>query len=114
MSPIARAITVGVWLAVLLPQPASAEPDLGRIRPYEANPRYWQYEGEPVLLLGGSEDDNLFQIPGLEEHLDAIRDAGGNYIRNTMSDRNDRGFEVYPYLRLADGKYDRVLAPVRD
>lgn len=25
-----------------------------RIRPYEKNPRYWQYRGEPVLLLGGS------------------------------------------------------------
>ncbi len=85
---------------------APADPDPDRIQPYEANPRYWQYEGEPVLLLGGSEDDNLFQIPALEEHLDAIQAAGGNYIRNTMSDRNDRGFEVYPYLRLPDGKYD--------
>lgn len=80
--------------------------DLDRIRPYEANPRYWQYEGAPVLLLGGSEDDNLFQLPNLREHLDAIQAAGGNYIRNTMSDRPDRGFEVYAYERLPDGKYD--------
>ena len=29
-----------------------------RIRPYAGNQRYWQYEGRPVLLLGGSDDDN--------------------------------------------------------
>jgi hypothetical protein len=76
------------------------------IRPYENNPYYWQYKGQPVLLLGGSQDDNLFQLPHLEEHLDAMRAAGGNYIRNTMSDRPDRGFEVYAYAKNAEGKYD--------
>ncbi len=77
-----------------------------RISPWPDNPWYWQYKGQPVMLLGGSKDDNLFQIPDLEAHLDAIRAAGGNYIRNTMSDRRDGGFEVYPYLQLADGSYD--------
>ena len=77
-----------------------------RIRPYAANPRYWQYRGEPVLLLGGSKDDNLFQIPDLEEHLDLLRSVGGNCIRNTMSDRNDHGYEVYPFKQLPDAKYD--------
>ena len=57
-----------------------------RIQPYAANPRYWQYKGKPVPLLGGSKDDNLFQIPDLEEHLDELRSVGGNCIRNTMSD----------------------------
>jgi len=65
-----------------------------RIRPYAKNPYYWQYKGEPVLLLGGSKDDNLFQIPNLKEHLDL------------MSDRKNKGFEVYPFKRLPDGKYD--------
>jgi hypothetical protein len=61
-----------------------------------------------VLLLGGSDDDNLFQWPEelLVPQLDRIRACGGNVIRNTMSDRQDRGFEVYPYLRREDGKYD--------
>ncbi|MBI4326725.1 MAG: hypothetical protein HY674_15890 [Chloroflexi bacterium] len=77
-----------------------------RIQPYGKNPRYWQYKGRPLLLLGGSKDDNLFQIPDLKEHLDEMRAAGGNYIRNTMSDRNDKGFEVYPFRQLPDGKYD--------
>ena len=63
-------------------------------------------KGKPMLLLGGSKDDNLFQIPDLKEHLDAMAKAGANYIRNTMSDRPDKGFEVYPFARRADGKYD--------
>ena len=77
-----------------------------RIRPYSENPRYWQYRGEPVLLLGGSKDDNLFQIPDLKEHLDLLASVGGNYIRNTMSARIDKGFEVQAFKRLPDGKYD--------
>ncbi len=81
-----------------------SDPD--RIQPYAKNPYYWQYKGEPILLIGGSKDDNLFQIPDLESHLDEIQSAGGNYIRNTMSDRKDYGFEVYPFQQRSDGKYD--------
>lgn len=87
-------------------EPAPKLPNAERIRPYAANPRYWQYRGQPVLLLGGSKDDNLFQIPDLKEHLDEMRAAGANYIRNTMSDRPDKGFEAYPFFRREDGKYD--------
>jgi hypothetical protein len=87
-------------------QTAPRMPNADRIRPAALNPWYWQYKGKPVLLLGGSKDDSLFQIPDLEEHLDAMRRAGANYIRNTMSDRPDFGFEVYPFKRLDDGRYD--------
>ena len=80
--------------------------EASRIQPFEGNPRYWQYRGEPVLLLGGSKDDNLFQIPGLEEHLDLLASVGGNYIRCVMSARKDGGFEVQPFKKLAGGKYD--------
>ena len=80
--------------------------DRDRIRPYLRNPRYWQYKGRPVLLLGGTKDDNLFQIPDLKEHLDLLASVGGNYIRNTMSARVDRGFEVQPFKKLSNGKYD--------
>jgi len=78
------------------------------IRPYTENPRYWQYRGKPVMLLGGSDDDNLFQwpAPDLERHLDALKVVGGNYLRNTMSDRRDKGFELYPFKQLDSGKYD--------
>lgn len=85
---------------------AAAADQAEAIQPYAKNPYYWQYKGRPVLLLGGTKDDNLFQIPDLEGHLDELAAAGGNYIRNTMSDRPDKGFEVYPFARRQDGKYD--------
>ncbi len=93
-------------LGMALTLPAAGTESDGRVRPWERNPRYWQYKGQPVLLLGGSKDDNLFQIPDLKDHLDKLARAGGNYIRNTMSDRHDKGFEVYPFKRRSDGKYD--------
>ncbi len=85
---------------------SAAADDADRIRPWPENPRYWQYRGRPVLLLGGSKDDSLFQIPDLKEHLDEMARVGGNYIRNTMSDRHDKGFEDYPFKQLPDGRYD--------
>ncbi len=80
--------------------------EANRIRPYEQNARYWQYKGEPVLLVGGSVDDNLFQLPTLELHLDEMVRMGANYIRNTMSARLAEGFEVQPYKQLDSGEYD--------
>jgi len=78
------------------------------LRPWEKNAWYWSHDGEPVLLLGGSDDDNLFQWPEkqLITQLDRMAAAGGNVIRNTMSDRKDKDFEVYPFGRRSDGKYD--------
>jgi hypothetical protein len=32
-------------------------PEEQRMRPYSKNPHYWQYKGEPVLLIGGSVED---------------------------------------------------------
>ncbi len=91
-------------LAVCQTPPASA----GQIQPWTANAFYWQYHGKPVLLVGGSDDDNLFQWPAerLERQLDLLARTGGNYIRNTMSDRRDQGFEVYAFRQLPDGRYD--------
>ncbi|HIE27343.1 TPA: hypothetical protein EYP66_08665 [Candidatus Poribacteria bacterium] len=60
-----------------------------RIQIYQDNPRYWQYKGRPLLLLGGSVEDNLFQIPNLKEHLDLLKSVGGNYVRCTMSCRDE-------------------------
>jgi hypothetical protein len=54
----------------------------------EAYPQYWTYDGEPRLLLGGSVEDNLFQIPDLEAQLDLLAASGGNYVRNTLSSRD--------------------------
>lgn len=75
-----------------------------RIKPYEGDPRYWQYKGEPVLLLGGSKTDHIFLAEDLEEHLDEIVGVGANYVRNTMSQRE--AVDLKAHKRLADGKFD--------
>ena len=31
------------------------------LEPWERDPWYWSYENKPILLLGASDDDNLFQ-----------------------------------------------------
>jgi hypothetical protein len=86
-------------------KPVAAEPAL---RPWAENPWYWSHRDKPVLLLGGSDDDNLFQWPEKEllAQLDRLANAEGNVIRNTMSDRKDKGFEVYPFQQRKDGNYD--------
>jgi len=87
------------------------EEQKNRIQPYTENPRYWQYKNEPVLLLGGTKEDDLFQMVQFEGHLDSLTACGGNYIRNTMSSRNvnsdiDRASgRVKPFHKLEE-KYD--------
>ena len=76
-----------------------------RIKPYGKNPFYWQYKGEPVVLLGGSVEDNLFQIAAIEAHLDLLHSVGGNYVRCTMSSR-DEG-DAWPFEKDSKtGLYD--------
>ncbi len=76
------------------------------IKPYEGNPSYWQYKGKSVLLLGGSDDENLYQWTGekLVEQLDLLTGAGGNYLRCTIRDRDEGNLK--PWMRVDNGKYD--------
>ena len=76
------------------------ETNNSRIQIHQDNPRYWHYKGEPVLLLGGSVEDNLFQIPNLKEHLDLLKSVGGNYVRCTMSSRDEGN--VWPFKKVGE------------
>jgi hypothetical protein len=79
--------------------------DRDRVQPYAGNPFYWQYRSRPVLLLGGSVEDNLFQIPDVKAHLDLLHSVGGNYVRCTMSSR-DPG-DLWPFEQdPGTGLYD--------
>jgi len=81
---------------------------------YPKNPAYWQYDGEPLMLLGGTDDEALFHWAGNMElllaQLDRLVDCGGNYVRCTMSVRegDNPAYPVreQPYVKLASGKYD--------
>jgi predicted SprT family Zn-dependent metalloprotease len=95
------AALIGSFLAAMLPLAAA---EAGRIEPYPNNPYYWQFKNKPVLLLGGTWQDNLFNHPaGLEKHLDLLAARGGNYVRNTMSHRNTGNAFAYAQR---DGKFD--------
>jgi len=87
-------------------QKSASQDDFQGIKPYTQNPWYWQYKGEPIVLRGGSNDDNLFQWTGkkLTDHLDLLKSVGGNYLRNTMSDRDEGN--VYAHAKSQDKKYD--------
>lgn len=74
------------------------------LRPYEQNPWYWEYKGQPVLLIGGSDTHNIFQMDNLSDHLGIMQNIGANYVRNTMSSR-ERG-DIHPFFRLEDGQFD--------
>ncbi|MBL7185761.1 MAG: hypothetical protein ISS70_05495 [Phycisphaerae bacterium] len=74
------------------------------IRPWSENPRYWQYNGKPVMLLGGSKTDHIFLLDDLKTHLDEIQAVGANYVRNTMSQRE--GKDLKPHKLLPSGKFD--------
>lgn len=97
-----------IWLTATSVAQTNTRFNKNRIQPWEKNPFYWQYKGKPVMLLGASDDDNLFQWPKemLIPHLDLMKRIGANYVRNTMSDRNDRNIELYPFKQLENGKYD--------
>lgn len=72
---------------------------------YENNPRYFAYGRKPVLLLGGSDEDNLFNHPDLMiQNLETLKEIGGNYIRCTMSSRDEGN--LWAFARTQDGKYD--------
>jgi len=78
-----------------------------RIKPYDENKRYWQYEGEPVFLLGGNKIANPFQKMEENElisYLDELQSAGGNYFRNIMSDREPGNIRAFQ--RTDTGQYD--------
>lgn len=86
---------------------AAANPSFSgdEISPYEKNKAYWQYKGKPLLLLGGSNEDNLFQTENLEEELDLLIKCGGNYVRNTLSCRDEGN--VWPFIKDEEGgNYD--------
>jgi len=83
---------------------SAANKNASRIKPYAENPRYWQYNGKPVMLLGGSKTDHIFLLDDLKTHLDEIHAVGANYVRNTMSQRE--GKDLKPHKWLPDGKFD--------
>ena len=74
------------------------------MRVWKENPWYWEYGRKPVLLLGGADEDNLFNHPDLaRENLVTLESCGGNYLRLALSSRGKDA--AWPYERTPGG-YD--------
>lgn len=104
-----RALLLIAIVAVVLNTPDisqtfAADGNADCIQPYAKNARYWQYKGQPVMLLGGSRTDHIFLLDDLETHLDEIHAVGANYVRCTMSQREEK--ELKPHKLLPDEKFD--------
>lgn len=104
-------IGVLLILASLAPLGALAQAPSDGIAPYAEKPSYWQLDGRPVLLLGGStspaglkNDEGMFLWPDVDEALDKLARGGGNYVRCLMSGRL-RGDPLWPFGRRGD-RYD--------
>jgi len=94
----AKSAPLFLFLAGFAGTAPTALPD--SLQPWEANPWYWSYDAEPVLLLGATDDDNLFQWEAAEllEQLDRLAAAGG---------------QVPPPPRLARSRFGRHDEPSR-
>jgi hypothetical protein len=96
LRPFLTPLALLALLPLLAATAATAE-ESSRITPSPTHPQFWTLNGTPVLLLGGSREDNLFQIPDLEEHLDLLAASGGNYVRCTMSSRDEGNLWPFHY-----------------
>lgn len=70
----------------------------------ENDNQYFYYNGHKTLLLGGSNEDNLFQNRELWPEIDSMAEVGGNYLRCTMSSR-DSG-NIWAFRKEANGLYN--------
>ena len=75
-----------------------------RIRVSPDHPFYWHYKNRTMVLIGGSSEDNLFQVPDVAKELDLIRSCGGNAVRCTMSSRDEGN--VWAFEKDDRGQYD--------
>jgi hypothetical protein len=76
---------------------------------FSGNRYYWQYAGQPRLLLGGApradgpNDVGVFHLPLLVEYLEALSRVGGNWTRCLMSGQESS--RRWPFARVGD-RYD--------
>ncbi|AHM61169.1 hypothetical protein D770_14575 [Flammeovirgaceae bacterium 311] len=77
------------------------------IIPYTKNPRYWQYKGKPVMLLGANKTDSPYLLPNQEAYYDSLASKGGNYTRYVVKQRLVPDLvQIFPFQKGADGMYD--------
>ncbi len=87
------------------------------LQPYSANKRYWQYKGEPVLLLGGfNSAHNVFFVADVSNPLgnltalmDEMVNNGGNVMRCVFDPGMAAADGFITSHQKSGGKYDLNL-----
>ncbi len=102
-------ISVSWYLVIQLGQQHIAPNEMAQkisspIQPSMSHKQYWSMNGKNIMLLGGSVEDNLFQYQNIVEHLDSVKSVGGNYVRNTMSSRDEGN--VWAFAKNEEERYD--------
>ena len=85
-------------------------------------PRYWEYMGKPVLLIGGwwgghnpflyhsgvkmANGENVSTEKEITDHMDELVAAGGNYLRCVLDPGYGTGRGFAFSSKNSDGKYD--------
>ncbi len=109
-TPLIFLIIFIVWLPIILFGQKNISPQISQpttsfsLQPSSTHQQYWSQNGENIMLLGGTIEDNLFQYEGFEAHLDLLKSVGGNYVRNTMSSRDSSN--VWAFDKNEEGHYD--------
>ena len=81
-----------------------------RIKPYLKNQAFWQYQGQPVMLLGANATDSPYLLEDQEAYYDELSDLGGNFTRYNVKQRFGAGLvPKLPHRKLPDGQFDLEL-----
>ncbi len=76
-----------------------------RIKPYTENPGYWQYKGQPVMLLGANTTDSPYLLADQEAYYDELAGLGGNFTRYNVKQRLDNNLvKIFPYKKRIPGE----------
>lgn len=77
------------------------------IIPYAKNPKYWQFKGKPLMLLGANKTDSPYLLPDQRSYYDSLAMTGGNFTRFVVKQRLMPGLvELFPFKKLENDKYD--------
>jgi len=115
-------VAISALLLGLSSDRLAAAPPAKGIALSSKHPRYWQYDGKPVLLLGGwnhghnpfidhdtdnDKDNQGVSTPAeITRAMDELAAAGGNYLRCVLDPGMASGIQGTPFCAKSGQRYD--------
>lgn len=97
---------------------SNSSPSAAGLKPYSENAFYWEYNGKPILLLGGFNGaHNVFIDPdvtrGMSEpinelisQMNALKKVGGNVMRCVFDPGKGLAYGYPAWVKVSDGTFD--------